>query len=116
MAVTSVGVAEEEAEETEALTGVVVVDPQAAEVIGTGVMGRQVVDEDVLVTGGVPCPTVATTTLPGATAATAAMNQSLPALMTTATVVEVVSVEASVAEGTVGASGDVVGTVGVEGA
>lgn len=117
-AATSVVVAEAEVEETEDLTGVVVVvDPQVVVVTVMGVTGRRVVGEDVLVTGGVLFPTVATTTLPGVTAATAVTNRSLPALMTTATVeVVVVSAEASVAEGTVGASGDVVGTVGVEGA
>lgn len=116
-AATSVVVAEAEVEETEDLTGVVVVvDPQVVVVTVMGVTGRRVVGEDVLVTGGVLFPTVATTTLPGVTAATAVTNRSLPALMTTATVEVVVSAEASVAEGTVGASGDVVGTVGVEGA
>lgn len=115
-AATSVVVAEAEVEEKEDLTGVVVVDPQVVVVTVMGVTGHRVVGEDVLVTGGVLFPTVATTTLPGVTAATAATNRSLPALMTTATVEVVVSAEASVAEGTVGASGDVVGTVGVEGA
>lgn len=113
LAVKNVGVAEAVGVETEVLTGVVVVDLQAAVVTVMDVMDHQVEGEDVLETGGVLYPAVATTTLPGVTAATVAMNLSRPALMMTM-VAEVVSEAVSVAEETVEASGDVVGIVVAE--